>query len=1438
MQQETLTGFRLSPQQQRLWLLSRPFQSFYAQCAIEIRGTLHISLLETALTNIVSQHEILRTSFQVFSGLDLPLQVISEPQPSILHRLDLCGLDPEQQSRALSQSSAQRRLRSFDYRRASLLDALLVTLSASEHVLVLSLPALCADASSLANILRQLPRHYSALLHNIDAHESVDSGEAVQYADFSEWQHEMLEAAEEAGGREFWQQQTQSRAARVLRLPLEATRGAEADDTRRASEDGEEQRRPAAVSVSITDEVRRRVEVLSKAEGVSTSVVVLACWQALLWRLSGEAEVSVRVAFDGRRHEHLQGAMGPLTKFPPLSTLFAADFHFREALEHVGEWMSKAEASQQHYAPEAVTASAPESGASETASSEAIGYEFQKWLAPRQVGTLTFSLSRLDYHSEPFKLKLTFQQLADEWRLLLHFDPALYSTSGIERLAAQLLELLRQLSAAPESIISQAEVLAPDEREQLLVEWNRTAAPFARESVLHELFEAQAERTPDAAAVVYEGEQLSYAELNRRANQLAHYLRSRGVVPEQRVGICVERSAEMMVAVLGVLKAGGAYVPLDPRYPRERLSFMLEDAEVGVLLTEQHPARRLGARQTQVVCLDAERQLLAAQEVSNPRNVTLPEHLAYVIYTSGSTGRPKGVMVEHRSVLNLHASLQRSVYSTLERSGDAPLRVSLNAPLSFDASVKQWIQLLSGHTLHIIPEAFRADPARLLDYLNEAQVNLFDCTPAVLRLLFAEGFAADGASALRAVLVGGEAIDAALWQRMCATPSIGFYNVYGPTECTVDAVLCRIGAEQAQPVIGRPVGNTRLYVLDAQGRVVPMGVVGELYIGGAGVARGYFKRPELTQERFVPDPFGREAGARLYRTGDMVRYAEDGYLHFVGRADEQVKVRGFRIELGEVEAVIERHPGVRECAVVAREEEGGDRRLVAYVVPRRFKPLGDEGGRDAEKTDEGLSLYTLPNRLRVAHRNHNETEYLYDEIFLKRTYLRHGLGLPAEGAVVFDVGANIGIFTLFVAEQSRAAEIYAFEPLAAIRRSLNYNAHLTGACVKVFGYGLSDTEREEEFSYYPRYTMMSGQSAYASAEEERAVIRRYLHNEQAQGMREAGELLAHTDELLEGRFEAERERCRLRRLTEVIREEGVEWIDLLKVDVQRAELDVLRGLEEKDWEKVWQVALEVHDAEGQATAGRVGEIRELLERRGFTVTAEQDELLAGTDRWNVYALKEGYEAARAERARARKAGTRDESTAARVSSESASASASTGGEVGAEESAAALDVSELRRDLRAELPEYMVPSAIVLLKALPLTRHGKVDRRALPEPGEAERLAGANYEAPQNRFERVVADIWQKALRVEKVSMSENFFDIGGHSLLMVQVHHRLKEEFGEGLALVELFRHPTIRSLAKYLGRGLSEETGFKKMLVRVNKREEAFERRRQDLRRKKITR
>jgi amino acid adenylation domain-containing protein len=463
-------------------------------------------------------------------------------------------------------------------------------------------------------------------------------------------------------------------------------------------------------------------------------------------------------------------------------------------------------------------------------------------------------------------------------------------------------------------------MLSEAERQQLLVQWNDTRRAYEAGGCLHELFEAQAERRPAVAAVVYEDQQLSYGELNERANQLAHYLRRLGVGPEVLVGLLLERSLELVVGVMGILKAGGAYVPLNPSYPAARIGVMLDSAPV--LLTQERLVKTLPPHAAQVVCLDSDWAAIGAESSTNPEPQTTSRNIAYVIYTSGSTGQPKGVIIEHRSTLNLVAALDDLVY----HEHPPPLRLTINAPFVFDASVHQLIELGAGHTIYPLPEAVRTDPRALTEYMERHRIESLDCTPSHLRMLLERGL--DRNTALKFILVGGEALDP-LWSQLADNNTIACYNLYGPTECGVVSVGCRVTSD-TPPIIGKPFANVEVYVLDQQLNPAGIGMVGELYHGGDGLGRGYLNRPELTAERYIPHPFSHEPGARLYRTGDLVKYRPDGNLVFLGRCDHQVKLRGHRLELGEIQSVLLTHPAVRDAAVLLRE--GTEKLLVAYVV--------------------------------------------------------------------------------------------------------------------------------------------------------------------------------------------------------------------------------------------------------------------------------------------------------------------------------------------------------------------------------------------------------------------------------------------------------------------------------------------------------------------------
>ncbi|HZC01411.1 MAG TPA: amino acid adenylation domain-containing protein, partial [Gammaproteobacteria bacterium] len=546
--------------------------------------------------------------------------------------------------------------------------------------------------------------------------------------------------------------------------------------------------------------------------------------------------------------------------------------------------------------------------------------------SPGELELPGLSLSALELEGVAAKFDLTLMLgetaagLAGAWE----YSTDLFERATIRRLGQHFETLLRGIVEDPGRALADIPLLPAAEREQVLVAWNQTQAAYPRKLCMHQLFEGQAHQTPDAMAVVYEDQGLSYGALNARANQLAHHLRGLGVGPEVRVGICVERSLELVVGLLGVLKAGGAYVPLDPSYPQARLAFMLEDAKVRVLLTQAHLTERLPETAAGVLCVDADWPLMAQQSPADPLNLSTPLNLAYVIYTSGSTGTPKGVLVPHKGLLNLVFWHQDAFAVT------ASDRATQLAGTAFDASVWEiWPYLSKGASLYIVRREILSSSVSLRDWLVSKAITIsFVPTPLAETLFLLEW---PGATSLRVLLTGGDKL------HQYPSPSAPFklINNYGPTENTVvttSGLVVLQGQEALAPSLGRPIANTQLYVLDAHLQPVPIGVPGELYIGGAGLARGYLGRPELTAERFIPHAFGQEPGARVYRTGDLVRYLPDGNLEFIGRVDYQVKVRGFRIELGEIEAVLGSHPGVQECCVVVREDHPGESRLVGYYV--------------------------------------------------------------------------------------------------------------------------------------------------------------------------------------------------------------------------------------------------------------------------------------------------------------------------------------------------------------------------------------------------------------------------------------------------------------------------------------------------------------------------
>ncbi len=913
-----IEGFPLSPQQKRLWSLQHSDQGspYHVRCVVLIEGNLDPDLLIAAMEDIWDRHEILRTAFQCLAGTTIPVQVITDGSELTngtatsdigalsVDRYDFTGCESSQQPSRIAALADEASALPFDFARGQLSHLSLVALSPARHALLINLSALCADIASLRNLVREIGLAYSARL----AGENP-AGEPSQYADLAEWQNGLLESEDTTAGRAYW------RGIDYTLLTLKP-----------ASEGRTSSRRifkPALLCSTIDLDGLATIGALTHEYDVSPSELLLTCWQTLLWRLGRASAFIVATACDGRNYEGLQDALGPFSKYLPLQCQLDEKLQFSTLLQQVSESAREAREWQEYFSWEEFASS----DGSIEAPFLAASFDFQEGHTICSAANLTFSISQQYSCTDRFELKLSCVQSEGHLEVEFHYDSSVFHEQDIKRLNDQFHRLLESAAGNPEAAIGDLEILNHAQRRQLLVEFNATA-DYPKNKCVHQLFEEQVERTPAKVALVFERQGLTYAELNARANQVAHHLRTLGVEPGVLVAICMERCLEMVVGLLGVLKAGGSYVPIDPFAPKERQAFMLEDTGATILLTQQHLATLIPERAMHTLCLDSGWDSIAQNGVADPINLATSKDAAYVIYTSGSTGQPKGVIVEHCGLSNA----VNWIIETLElSSADSCF---LKTPITFDAAGRELFPtLLTGGVLVIAEPGREGDCQYIAAMMRSKGISILHCVPSLLRLIIEEP-AFDDTSKLRAVMCGGEPLSAPLAVGFQCRSNAKLYNVYGPTEASIDTTfwLCdRVDAQSSIP-IGRPIPNSKLYVLDDLLRLLPIGVAGHLHIGGVGLARGYLNRADLTAEKFIPNPFSQEPGARLYRTGDLARYLPDGNLEFLGRADHQVKIRGYRIELEEIESVLGQHPAVREAVVIAQEEAPGDKRLVAYLV--------------------------------------------------------------------------------------------------------------------------------------------------------------------------------------------------------------------------------------------------------------------------------------------------------------------------------------------------------------------------------------------------------------------------------------------------------------------------------------------------------------------------
>ena len=977
MENEQLQGFRLSPQQNHIWLSQQNenILSHRVQCAVTITGDLDVEVLETALQNIVDQYEVFRTRFSCLPGMTVPLQIIADNEKVCINKLNLVDLSQEEQEDIVELTFTKLKEKSFQFEERNPLHIELLTLSTTKHTLILSLSALIADSFSLRNLVEKISCFYEACLKNQDI---ID--EPIHYVDIAEWQNDLLESPESEFGKEYWLKQNINLSDNLspwfenkqgLTSPLKTI----------------------DFTSNINSELLQKIELLAEIYNVNQSNVFLACWLILLGRISNQSDIFIGIGSDGRKYEQLMEVLGPLAKYLPLSYQLESDSKFSQVLKNINELVENSCEMQEYF---------------EWAKTEntelfcPVVFEFEEFPEEYTTSNLSFSFEQQYSCIDNFKLKLSCLRKKETLITKFYFDSSRYNAEDIKTVSEQFQNLLQSAVKNPEILIGKLDILNPNQKQKFLVEFNDTEKQYQPEQCIHKLFEEQVKRTPDKVAVVFEEQQLTYNELNVKANQLANYLQNQGIKPDSLVGVYLERSLLFVIAILAILKAGGAYLPLDPALPAESVVYRIEDAKTPIIITQESLLKKISDLEKQTISIDKDWEIIANQKTSPPENDVTSKDLAYVLFTSGSTGKPKGVAVEHRQLFNyinaIEDRLNLSVCSQFALV--STFATDLGNTVIFPA-------LCGGGSLHILSSEITTNPETFAEYCHHNSIDCLKIVPSHLNALLTASHP-EIVLPKKRLIVGGEACSWQLIERIkTLAPQCSIFNHYGPTETTIGVLTYPVNLQQtinhAKTVpIGRPIANTQIYVLDSYLQPVPIGVPGELYIGGAGVTRGYLERPKLTKERFIvnlfedleqvvphqpeldinksrdnlsksevfkPDNLLKKVqnynsefvtsnskiqnsnselvtsnsevqtanlgSQRLYKTGDLVRYLPDGNIEFIGRIDNQVKIRGYRIELGEIEATLRQHNGVRESVVLSHEEESGNKYLVAYVVPEK-----------------------------------------------------------------------------------------------------------------------------------------------------------------------------------------------------------------------------------------------------------------------------------------------------------------------------------------------------------------------------------------------------------------------------------------------------------------------------------------------------------------------
>ncbi len=963
--------FPTSFAQQRLWFLNQlaPDNPFYnVSTALRLTGSLNLTALQQAFNEIVRRHETLRTNFVMVEGE--PMQAIASSLTLSIVVKNLCHLSADEKEQQVIKLAIQEARQPFNLATDQLLRIKLLQLGDDEYVLLLNLHHIVADGWSIGVLIRELGTLYSVFCRDVtykvstsDITPSPSTGTIlgggvlaelpIQYADFAEWQRQWLQGEVLETQLAYWRQQLQG----ISVLDLLSVGKAHRSDRIPSNKDNSI--RPAVPSyqgakqfIELPKSLTKALKELSQQQGITLFITLLAAFQTLLYRYTQQEDIAVGSPIANRNRSEIEGLIGFFVNSLVLRTNLGSNPTFIELLERVKQVALGAYAHQDLPFEKLVEELHPERNLSRNPLFQ-VSFSLQNTpIQTLELPDISLSLVEFDIGTAKLDLEFNLWEDVENIRGEIVYSTDLFDRATITRMLGHFKTLLEGIVINPKQHISELPILNKVERHQILVEFNQNQScftppspPLLRGGVreinkqfppllrgvvreintqgFHYLFEQQVEKTPDAIAVVFENQYLTYRELNNQANQVAHYLQQLGVVPEVIVGICLERSLEMIIGLLGILKAEGAYLPLDPNYPQERLKFMIKDANISIIITHSSLAPLIKCwgdlQHISLVCIDKKQNVITKYSKNNPNSNIISENLAYVIYTSGSTGKPKGVLIQHQGLCNL-AEAQIKAFNIQPTN-----RILQFASLNFDASIFEIVMALrNGGTLYLAKKEALLPGKELIKLLRDRAITHATLPPAVLSVLPQAEL-----PALQTIICAGEACSQDVIKRWATGRR--FFNAYGVTEATVWSTFKEIKDNNTLS-IGQSIVNTETYILDTYLQPVPIGISGELYLGGEGIARGYLNRPDLTAEKFIPHPFSNEPGARIYKTGDLARYLPDGNIEFLGRIDHQVKIRGFRIELGEIEAVLRQHPNVGEVVAIATEDTA-NKRIVAYIIP-------------------------------------------------------------------------------------------------------------------------------------------------------------------------------------------------------------------------------------------------------------------------------------------------------------------------------------------------------------------------------------------------------------------------------------------------------------------------------------------------------------------------